>query len=627
MNTMQLLCNGQALDLYENVAVQFTQDNPLFAFDNIKCERTTQLKIPATPTNDVVLSLARVPATSGEGMRRRFDAVMRFGIVEKRGYLYVSQFDGTDYEAIFVTGEYVVLQKAKEAGKIKDIITPTDKTEWGNPQAASSSRSTTWKCVKYLQERTPAPICIPSMRIYTILQNCAGALGLTISVPSSVQYLRIIPSELRVYSESSTFASKPHTPAVDIMNEMVSMNRFFEPCTMYLNTPVGDVFEWQDPQGVQNPEKRVNFNRLATIGNVQGVRAKMDILLTFGTDAQYFAIYTGARYVSDIYGVSLAYLNTQTPEGVSDDCAAMQGNAGYFHTNGVVLPDPSEEYAAQYLITEGTEFFIIDTRDIAAGFTYAEIQAAAVGDSFSAFKFEHAGTSYIVGGQPEYAIRVDAQTKTPEEGENVLLYPNLPDITFVDLLKTIAYILGRLLYFDGTLISYIDFDFNATPLDISDNVINIKEIDRGFNNWGQSNIISFEHDESVLDAEKLETIYKIKNENLKEGGEIGKIYASEGSALGGALYMRNEYKDIARDTICNATAIDENLMRVTIKQNNALIRLCAASTQIQVQARMSIIEYNAINPKTVLYLNGNRYVWTSSQWQNDVAKLTLAKII
>ena len=49
---MQLLCNGVFVDLYENTKIQFTHYNPLFAFDSLKCERTTQFKLPTTKKND-----------------------------------------------------------------------------------------------------------------------------------------------------------------------------------------------------------------------------------------------------------------------------------------------------------------------------------------------------------------------------------------------------------------------------------------------------------------------------------------------------------------------------------------------------------------------------------------------
>ena len=57
---MQLLCNGVFVDLYENTKIQFTHDNPLFAFDSLKCERTTQFKLPTTKKNDSLFESCRL---------------------------------------------------------------------------------------------------------------------------------------------------------------------------------------------------------------------------------------------------------------------------------------------------------------------------------------------------------------------------------------------------------------------------------------------------------------------------------------------------------------------------------------------------------------------------------------
>ena len=118
---MQLLCNGVLLDLYDNAGLQFTHSNPLFAFDDLKCERTTNFKLPATPTNDRVFSLAKIPAYSGEGMRRKFTCKLQAGAVVRDGYLYVANFDGKDYNAVFVTGELVGLQRIKDLGKLSEL--------------------------------------------------------------------------------------------------------------------------------------------------------------------------------------------------------------------------------------------------------------------------------------------------------------------------------------------------------------------------------------------------------------------------------------------------------------------------------------------------------------------------
>lgn len=99
---MQLLCNGQRLDLYEDSSLQFTKKNPLFAFDELSAERTTSFKLPATPTNDRVLACARVPAYKGDGMRKLFSAELQAGTIVKRGYLYVKSYSKGDYDAVMV---------------------------------------------------------------------------------------------------------------------------------------------------------------------------------------------------------------------------------------------------------------------------------------------------------------------------------------------------------------------------------------------------------------------------------------------------------------------------------------------------------------------------------------------
>ena len=133
----QLLCEGVYLDLHDDFGLQFTHKNPLFAFDKLECERTTQFKLPSTPKNDAVLGLARIPAYDGAGMKRKFAAELQAGVVVKSGYLYVSSYDGKDYAAVLVTGELVRLQAVKNAGKIADYYAPHVYATYGQPRATT----------------------------------------------------------------------------------------------------------------------------------------------------------------------------------------------------------------------------------------------------------------------------------------------------------------------------------------------------------------------------------------------------------------------------------------------------------------------------------------------------------
>ena len=119
---MQLLCNGVRLDLYNDFGLQLKHTNPLFAFDKLECERTTEFKLPTTPTNDRVLSLARIPAYNGTGMMVKFPAELQAGAIVMRGYMYVRQYDGKDYTAVLTVGDMVGLLRLKEAGKLPDLV-------------------------------------------------------------------------------------------------------------------------------------------------------------------------------------------------------------------------------------------------------------------------------------------------------------------------------------------------------------------------------------------------------------------------------------------------------------------------------------------------------------------------
>lgn len=136
---MLLLCNNIKLDLYDDTGLQFKHTNPLFAFDKLECERTTQFKLPTTPANDRAFALARIPAYAGTGMRRKFSAQLQAGTIVKDGYLYVSEFDGKDYIAIFVTGELVSLQTIKNAGVMGNYYTNPATATYGSVDAYPGS--------------------------------------------------------------------------------------------------------------------------------------------------------------------------------------------------------------------------------------------------------------------------------------------------------------------------------------------------------------------------------------------------------------------------------------------------------------------------------------------------------
>lgn len=201
---MLLLCNNIKLDLYADASLQFKHSNPLFAFDKLECERTTQFKLPATPTNDRAFSLARIPAYVGTGMMRKFSAQLQAGTIVKDGYLYVSEFDGKDYTAVFVTGELLGLQAVKNAGKLSDWFVRSDTAQWG---VIDTPSSVLFQTLRYANKselsggvgryNVSDVLCRPCISLYLLMVYALQqTLGVTIpSYPSDLQNLVYIPAQ------------------------------------------------------------------------------------------------------------------------------------------------------------------------------------------------------------------------------------------------------------------------------------------------------------------------------------------------------------------------------------------------------------------------------------------------
>lgn len=204
---MQLLCNGVYLDLYDNFSLQITHTNPLFAFDKMECERTTQFKLPSTPKNDRVFGLSRIPAYSGVGMMNKYAAQLQAGVVVKDGFLYVKECTDGDYQAVYVFGDLLGLKAIKDAGKIGDYYTPVNTAQYGIP--ATFPGSTIFQTLKYANSlildggigryTINEGALRPCINLYILLvQGLQQTFNFNMpSVPSALQDIVYIPKEYK----------------------------------------------------------------------------------------------------------------------------------------------------------------------------------------------------------------------------------------------------------------------------------------------------------------------------------------------------------------------------------------------------------------------------------------------
>lgn len=598
---MQLLCNNVALDLYDNTNLQFKSTNPLFAFDKMECERTTQFKLPSTPKNDEVFALARIPAYKGEGMRQKFDAQLQAGTIIKDGFLYISQYDGKDYNAIFVTGELLGLKRIRDLGKINECgifdnyIDVVEAAQGGAESAdgdsAYSMRNTLWANVHYKRGGN----LHPSINLTMLL----SAMGVTDSahILDSLN-LRWIPSKMNPVQDDYLL--------YDVYFKNVSEGSYVPEQGQALNVSYFSIVQQGEQRYIDNAffgGNRVMVGYSSGGTNYRGYMAqkvtKFETTLGFAGD-----------FPSDCF---LGYFNPQT------DITQKYTQLSDFHFLGGYSFDANgnvsgTELKAQWItIPAGTSFCIIR-------------------------KSWWTSTGWNVS-TPNFNIPYNhvVFTQMKENPPKIWrLKDNLPDCTAVDFLKAAAAMTGCVLrYTDATGIMLDPIITDGAIVDVTDKVISTGEVARKFGDYGQHNIVHFAEDESLYSSEIDITDYSVENVNLEarkilqtmpaSNGGIYEEHVNEQQETWQTLIVRGE--EPSADTFAKYDEHDHiHLSRVGLEKMTDIQDLCDASTSLVISVRMTLLEYNNIVEKTQLQYNGTLYMWTDKTWQKDVAKFTLAKL-
>lgn len=575
---MQLICNGVQLDLYEDAGLQFAHNNPLFAFDSIACERTTQFKLPTTPTNDRVLALARIPAYVGTGMRRRFSARLISGTLIKSGYLYISEYDGKDYAAVFVTGELERLQAIKDLGKLSEFLNFSDTIQVSNSASVSpaAAANTLWANVKHLKP-SGAPY-IPSISLRLLWDAILTQMGIQSQpLPTEVQGVRIIPNAPNGIDGSFEF--------------MQMITDYNQPSATTPAQPFNTI--GYDGTIFEQTEKIITTRRLnKTLDyKVAEFTPRTNIKITIPND-----------WDNNLYLYSF-----RDGEFLGDRSFTREVNADIVIVTGKSLRGRTIQ------IPTGTPFSIVHSGD------YVNTQVSAMGATYYTFGWIFTGENY----DRTFTLKVASVDKVVPVGDLCRLQDNLPECTIVELAKTIAALSGCVLnYTDAEGIIFDRLDFASWESRELARIEELGGVARTFADYAQRNVISFTHDEWQTESDYISRVYLIDNDNLEYEKELQEIPFCEGIELDNALYIEEEGKEFLLGT---DTGEDE-LARVSLPTNAGLASICFASTQISCVVRMSLTEYNTITPNTMLTLRNLNYVWTTRSWQNNIAKFTLARI-
>lgn len=586
---MRLICNGVALDLETGATMSFKRVNPLFAFDKISCERTQAFKLPDTPTNNRVLALAKIPAYDGRGMRRRFAAEYQDGLVVKRGYIYVDKFESGHYNAIFVTGELVGLQKIKEAGKMSDIISCDEVVTWvyGLIPDLPARATDTWNVVNY---RQLGEFAHPSYLLKAIIDKATDALDIPrIALPTETEKLRVIVSSLTAMKSTSLQLSRAFnsnysipivTPFPVVNTATISDSKA---ATIFSTIYRNQTYRIHR----QNPDQ--SWTTDVYHGRVAHFRPLQSIRLTFPSD-----------FPSDVY------IGRFSGSGYSTLAFEFFGDRSFSYPSSTIVREGLPLAGRTVDIDRDTDFMFIRESD----YTYSD---------------EPSDQYYKQGFQVNTGLnaQVTVEGNDITIGDTVRLQDNLQDVTLVDLLKVVAAASGKVLnYTDNDGITFDDLDTSTWQRIEARQHMGIKSLARKFGDYAQRNVINFDSDDTVPEVSRIERVYTIDNDNIESELSLYTVPFSEGRGVVDIEVAQDNEKP----TIADANTAGTTMVRVSLPENVHLQSLCARSTSVDINVRMSAYEYNAITAKTRILIDGTLYVWTEATWSKGVATLKISKI-
>lgn len=588
---MQLICNGEPLDLKRGESVALKKTNPLFAFDSLSCERTTELSLPDTPNNNRILALSKDPAFYGDGMRRRYDAQMVDGLVSKAGYLYVTRYSNGEYKSVFVTGEMLGMMKLKVLGKLKEVASFTDYTQFG---VLSTNAASLWNTIRYHQD---GGVMHPSIRLRALIDSILSQRGLpAITVPSAVDYMRIIPSEVKTIDkivDIESHVTDPYQPTADDPEKELNSMTYSEEALFTTQDAIVDI---------------VLLNRTRTF-NVCSLVAQQDLVVSFG----------------DGFSDKLFIVAWDVEYGARNFLGEFIGNWAftkswdYTHNRTIVEHTGTPLAGRSVEIPKGTAFLILNED----WFIYNVTQSSSTTYTDRGWDLREDNFSM------DYSLKI--KSKELSVGDNVLLQDNLPDVTLVDLLKTIAALTGKVLnYTDSDGVTFDDLVFDEwSVIELDDYLMKMDEVARRFGDYANRNIIQFNSDDAILAAQRISVEYRVDNDNIQESKVLQQIPFSEGAEVYSNGYLIVSVPaDAKNDTIADAEGEESQygMVRVSLPLNDGLIELCDASTSIVASFHMSQYQFDKITAKTKILLRGQLYAWTDAQWSKGIAKFYLSKI-
>lgn len=682
---IQLICNGVEVDVPRGTSIAWKNTNILFAFDKASCERSLTFTLPSTATNDSLFELCRLPQYVGQGFRRLYDAEYRDGLLVKRGYAYVTQSQKSGYNVTLVVGELTALKRLKDAGKVGEILPDTDMHVSQNEQDANIAEYTDLQVLRYKQTGIGYSL-MPSWCFRPLLVDVLNELQVPFALPAEAVDLRITLPELKGSTFVVEVTNTRHTD-VEYPTGGDDADRKYNTLTITANSAIR---VQSNVQLIANSYKNGSLiNSFDFYSEHQTYKSLRDGTYIYGL-VDYIYDEDEWHYLSDVY-VANKNCKITFPADFPDDIIVKAiTNNGYFFerviqelpsSQGFVIAHnlADEAIPTPSLYTLQNQFAFIKSFPLEGQPTATFDSNTGIADtSWTADCIENrtlagetieipAGTRFILVRREDFACAHDAQNRAwiydyqPRFNDyNITLTvecdvvdtgthwdfgkrDNTPDVTAIDMLKTLANVTGKVLYYteaDGiTFEDLLLTDFQR--IDLTNKLLSIKTLKPLFFDYKKNNFVKYSDDAMTAESKMIKVNYKTNSAILTEDNELQVLPFScvSGSLEFGQSQPLNSqpvYYDRIRwingggekpsKYVLSKVTNDTYLNRLPLVKNATIQQLCREPLTIEATLHMSNYEYSQIQPFSLIHINGVDYVWTESSWQKGTATLTLSKL-
>lgn len=621
---MKLYIEGNEIELKQG-SFSFKKTNNAFTFGKFTLSRTQTLTIPKTPVNMLVFGFARVDEY-GFGERKKYDAQMIIGAIPYNGYFYLTEVTTDAFKGTFVYGDMYKLKTLSEIKKISDVL-DDEKIYIDSRKKANASDLSFVDNVLYLNKSS----------IYEI--NIAPSYGWT--------YAELMPSiNLQEMFAKISARTPLRFDQYAINAEMRMILGSFKSTEfsniIYAKTSINEI----------SPTNTINIGDTENVANTTGVRGNEDLTamkdmqinnvsltfpLDFPDDLFLVADYTHFESWSGWVVVDLEFFGDY-----SFDWELRQRNSlayeGERDTRGLPLAGRTIEVkttSRTYYNSTNTQSVTIAPR--LSFFRKNDFHNIYIDKNSSTGRY----AGFFAGDASPFSITFPSLVQeitrgTYDEPTGAFLLANLPEISPLNLYSALATLQNKyVVVFDdyATMQEWTEGDY----IDLQ-NVIQVSSIKREALTTAQNNLIDFKSDK-ILESERIIVNYNTQNENLENEKKIYTFPFSEGANSEGNIFVNDieeepdaelpkwsKYSVSAQEpTIAIANANSEYLQRVNFVKNELLNRIYTESTMLSLSCYMNFYEFNKIKENTILIYQGQKFVWTDAQFNNNVVKFTLFK--